>query len=252
MLQDTKGHGRKQCRLSDYECLSWAAASPGCPPPSSCGKWARRSILSRSILAGGPMARASPFGRATLRAFVELGILDEFLKHGSAAEGGEFFTASGHPIATMPTPRLAGPDVPPAARSCDPRSRTFSQRRPARRDRTCASARRSPEIDRWSGRRPGRVERRREATYDLVVGADGLYSKMRKTFFPDAPAPRYIGQCVWRAVLKRPPEVRARNDVDRRQGQGRDQSGLARRDVYVRDRGSSDERMCRSLRVRAK
>ena len=32
-----------------------------------------------------------------------------------------------------------------------------------------------------------------KATYDLVVGADGLYSKMRKTFFPDAPAPRYTG-----------------------------------------------------------
>ena len=50
-----------------------------------------------------------------------------------------------------------------------------------------------------------------KATYDLVVGADGLYSKMRKTFFPDAPAPRYTGQCVWRAVLQRPPEVQALN-----------------------------------------
>ena len=31
---------------------------------------------------------------------------------------------------------------------------------------------------------------------------------MRKTFFPDAPSPRYTGQCVWRAVLPRPPEVK--------------------------------------------
>ena len=49
------------------------------------------------------------------------------------------------------------------------------------------------------------------ATYDLVVGADGLYSKMRKTVFPEAPAPRYTGQCVWRAVLKRAPEFEALN-----------------------------------------
>ena len=41
------------------------------------------------------------------------------------------------------------------------------------------------------------------------MGADGLNSKLRKLLFPDAPAPRYTGQCVWRAVLSRPPEVQA-------------------------------------------
>ena len=44
-------------------------------------------------------------------------------------------------------------------------------------------------------------------TYDLAVGADGLYSKTREVIFPNAPKPRYVGQCVWRAVLPRPPEV---------------------------------------------
>jgi 2-polyprenyl-6-methoxyphenol hydroxylase-like FAD-dependent oxidoreductase len=44
--------------------------------------------------------------------------------------------------------------------------------------------------------------------YDLVVGADGLYSQVRKTLFPDAPVPRYSGQGVWRAVLPRPAEVK--------------------------------------------
>ena len=43
--------------------------------------------------------------------------------------------------------------------------------------------------------------------YDLVIGADGLYSKTRETLFPGAPKPRYSGQAVWRAVLPRPPEV---------------------------------------------
>ncbi len=44
-------------------------------------------------------------------------------------------------------------------------------------------------------------ERRR---YDLVVGADGLHSKVRALVFPDAPEPRYNGQTVWRAVVPRP------------------------------------------------
>jgi 2-polyprenyl-6-methoxyphenol hydroxylase-like FAD-dependent oxidoreductase len=43
--------------------------------------------------------------------------------------------------------------------------------------------------------------------YDLVIGADGLYSKTRAALFPDAPQPRYSGQGVWRAVLPRAPEV---------------------------------------------
>jgi 2-polyprenyl-6-methoxyphenol hydroxylase-like FAD-dependent oxidoreductase len=43
--------------------------------------------------------------------------------------------------------------------------------------------------------------------YDLVVGADGLYSRLRGWLFPQAPAPRYTGQGVWRAVLPRPADV---------------------------------------------
>jgi 2-polyprenyl-6-methoxyphenol hydroxylase-like FAD-dependent oxidoreductase len=40
-----------------------------------------------------------------------------------------------------------------------------------------------------------------------VIGADGLYSKVREAVFPDAPTPRYSGQGVWRAVLPRPDDV---------------------------------------------
>lgn len=43
--------------------------------------------------------------------------------------------------------------------------------------------------------------------YDLVVGADGLFSKLRTAVFPDAPRPQYSGQASWRAVLPRPPEI---------------------------------------------
>ncbi len=40
--------------------------------------------------------------------------------------------------------------------------------------------------------------------YDFVVASDGLYSKMRTTLFPHAPAPRLIGQGVFRYNLPRP------------------------------------------------
>lgn len=43
-------------------------------------------------------------------------------------------------------------------------------------------------------------------TYDLVIGADGAYSKMRKLVCPDAPSPQYTGQGVWRYNVTRPKE----------------------------------------------
>jgi 2-polyprenyl-6-methoxyphenol hydroxylase-like FAD-dependent oxidoreductase len=48
-----------------------------------------------------------------------------------------------------------------------------------------------------------------EETYDLVVGADGIYSQTRTTIFPDAPAPQFTGQGVWRYNLPRPADLDA-------------------------------------------
>jgi 2-polyprenyl-6-methoxyphenol hydroxylase-like FAD-dependent oxidoreductase len=43
--------------------------------------------------------------------------------------------------------------------------------------------------------------------YDLVVGADGLYSATRQRIFPDAPVPQFSGQGAWRAVVPRPANI---------------------------------------------
>jgi 2-polyprenyl-6-methoxyphenol hydroxylase-like FAD-dependent oxidoreductase len=45
--------------------------------------------------------------------------------------------------------------------------------------------------------------------FDLIIGADGLYSQMRETIFPDAPKPQFAGQSVWRYNFKRPDDVTA-------------------------------------------
>lgn len=146
-------------------------------------------------------------GGATLRAFRTLGILDEFLKHGNASDGVDIHLPNGHKITTLPTPRVAGPDVPGGGAVMRPvLARILA-------DATRASGTRvnlgctftsieqdaeGVEVVFTDGRR-GR--------YDLVIGADGLYSKVREAVFPDAPAPRYVGQAVWRAVLPRPAEI---------------------------------------------
>lgn len=47
----------------------------------------------------------------------------------------------------------------------------------------------------------------RKETYALVVGADGVFSKMRSMIFPQAPQPRYTGQYCWRLMAARAPEI---------------------------------------------
>jgi len=44
---------------------------------------------------------------------------------------------------------------------------------------------------------------------DLVVGADGLNSTVRRTVWPDAPSPRYAGYTAWRFVTRGPVDVGA-------------------------------------------
>lgn len=146
-------------------------------------------------------------GGATLRAFRTLGVLEEFLKRGAASDGVDLCTPNGHRIAQLPTPRIAGPDVPGggaimrpvlAAILADATRASGAHVRLGLTFKTIAQDDGGVDVvfnDETTGR------------YDLVIGADGLYSRMRETVFPDAPKPKYTGQGVWRAVMPRPQGV---------------------------------------------
>jgi 2-polyprenyl-6-methoxyphenol hydroxylase-like FAD-dependent oxidoreductase len=43
--------------------------------------------------------------------------------------------------------------------------------------------------------------------YDLVIGADGIYSRVRSLAFWNAPEPQHTGQGCWRVAVPRAPEV---------------------------------------------
>jgi 2-polyprenyl-6-methoxyphenol hydroxylase-like FAD-dependent oxidoreductase len=40
--------------------------------------------------------------------------------------------------------------------------------------------------------------------YDLVIGADGVHSAIRRMLLPDAPEPAYAGQVIWRLDVRKP------------------------------------------------
>ena len=45
------------------------------------------------------------------------------------------------------------------------------------------------------------------STYDLLVGADGIHSRVRDILIPDAAKPVFTGQGCWRAVVPRPAAI---------------------------------------------
>lgn len=146
-------------------------------------------------------------GGATFRAFRQLGVIDQFLEHGAASDGVDLFLSDGTPIGQLPTPRIAGPDVPGGGAILRPVLA-----------RILADATRASGTNVMLGKTFTDVRQNaddvtvtftdgQQRTYDLLIGADGLYSQVRSALFPDAPKPRYTGQCVWRAVLPRPAEL---------------------------------------------
>lgn len=146
-------------------------------------------------------------GGATIRAFKTLGIAQQFLEHGSGSDGISLCAPPGMEVAQLPTPRLAGPDLPGGGAIMRPVLAKI-----------LADATRAAQVNVRLGCTFSAIQQDaggvdvtftdgQRQRYDLVVGADGLYSKLREAIFPNAPKPRYTGQCVWRMVLPRPPEL---------------------------------------------
>lgn len=146
-------------------------------------------------------------GGATLRAFRQLGVLDAFLAQGHAADGVNLHLPHGPQVATLPTPRIAGPDVPGGGAIMRPvlarilAEATRASGTQVRLGCTFTAIQEDAEGVQVSFT-DGSTQR-----YDLVIGADGLYSKVRETLFDGAPRPRYSGQAVWRAVLPKPDDI---------------------------------------------
>ena len=146
-------------------------------------------------------------GGATLRAFKQLGILDAFLREGNGSDGLTANLPDGTLLAQIPTPRIAGPDVPGGGAIM----RTTLHNILAEATRASGANVRLGQTFTAIHQDAGGVEvtftNGQRDHYDVVIGADGLYSKTREALFPNAPKPQYKGQAVWRAVLPRAPEV---------------------------------------------
>lgn len=141
-----------------------------------------------------------------VRAMSQLGILDDYLAAGFGFDEVEVFIPTGERVAKITSPRLV--EGLPANVGI---KRTALHKVLGERAKASGA-------DVWLGITADRLDDDGEGVtaalsdgtthrFDLVIGADGLYSRTREQIFPDAPKPEFTGQSVWRYNFKRPDDV---------------------------------------------
>jgi len=141
-----------------------------------------------------------------LLALRKVGVLDEVLAQGVPFENVRMRNADGSLIVELTTPRTGGPDLPA----------TFGSLRSSLQAILCRAAyasgarvRLGTTVDSLTAQAQGVHVTLSDGTssrYDLVVGADGIYSSIRRMIgIGTVAAP--VGMGIWRVVAKRPPEM---------------------------------------------
>ena len=147
-------------------------------------------------------------GGATLRAFQTLGVLDDFLEQGSVQEALEVLAPTGQLLQTIPNPPVAGANVPGGGAIMRPVLARILSKKVVEAGAKVRLGYTYSAIEQDDGGVTVHFEDGSSDRFDLVIGADGVYSKTREWLLPNAPKPEYSGQGVWRAVLPRPPEAK--------------------------------------------
>lgn len=145
---------------------------------------------------------------SALRAIGRLGVLDPILAAGFGYDGTRVIDPEGRTISeTTEGPRLAGPQYPSSAGVPRP---AFGAALRARATELGANGRAGVSVSEIVSS-PDAAEVRftdgAEGRYDLVVGADGIYSSVRRMVFDASLRPAFTGQGVWRFTTDRPREV---------------------------------------------
>jgi 2-polyprenyl-6-methoxyphenol hydroxylase-like FAD-dependent oxidoreductase len=143
-----------------------------------------------------------------IRAMAQLGLVDDYLAAGVPFDKVAVHLPDGTEVARVPIPRLV--ERYPASMGIG---------RPALHkilgDRTIASGAEvrlgvtADEIGDRGDEVRVRFSDGREETFDIVIGADGVYSQTRDDIMPDAPVPEFTGQAVWRYNFPRPADLDA-------------------------------------------
>lgn len=146
-------------------------------------------------------------GGAPLRALARVGLAERCVDAGFGSTTLTIGNARGEVVSVLERPRLNGPEFPAAVGILRPVLH-----------RLLADEARARGVQVRLGVTLTRLVERRQTVavelsdgsrseYDLVVAADGIHSAVRAMVMTDAPEPWFTGQAVWRAMLRRPPDL---------------------------------------------
>jgi naringenin degradation protein FdeE len=143
----------------------------------------------------------------TLRALrmVDEQALEDCVQEGAGHPALTFCTVDGEVVRRVPMPQSAGPEYPGGFGIMRPVFWGVLAEAAQRAGTTIRLATSVTAIDQDEDGVSVSFTDGSHERFDLVVGADGLHSKVRELVFPDAPMPFFTGQTVWRAVVPRPP-----------------------------------------------
>ncbi|MCK9801135.1 2-polyprenyl-6-methoxyphenol hydroxylase [Pseudomonas chlororaphis] len=142
-----------------------------------------------------------------VREMAKLGVLDGYLDAAYAFEDVAIYDLQGTQLARIPGQRLAGPEYPA---NVGISRLALHQVLSETAIELGTQVRLGLSVDNLDQDVDGVDVLFTDATrarYDLVVGADGLYSKVRSLLFGDAYQPRFTGQAVWRYNFPRHPGI---------------------------------------------
>jgi 2-polyprenyl-6-methoxyphenol hydroxylase-like FAD-dependent oxidoreductase len=143
-----------------------------------------------------------------LRAMRTLGILEECMPEGYGVTEMKIFTAAGDFLEAVPLQGLLGPGAPSIGGMMRPTLHRVLSQTALRAGASVRTGLSVASLDQRDGAvEVGFTDGTRDS-YELVVGADGWRSTVRRLLLgPEAPEPRFLGAAVWRALVHRPPEV---------------------------------------------
>lgn len=140
----------------------------------------------------------------TLRAYRHLGLLDAIKAQGAITNGSRIFRYDGTLLQDLDEPALEE-GLPATGGILRPVLHRIMQRRV---QELGATARLGITVDALTDTGDGvdvTFSDAQSARYDLVVGADGIFSRVRKLAFPHMLPTTFTGQGCWRITSRRPP-----------------------------------------------
>jgi 2-polyprenyl-6-methoxyphenol hydroxylase-like FAD-dependent oxidoreductase len=147
----------------------------------------------------------------TLRAFQALGVLDRVMNEAHTADGVQVCSVDGAPLTVIPTPAPAGSNVPGSGGIMRPTlHKILADDVLALR----ANVRLGLTVDAIAhdgDRTQVAFSDGTTGDYDVVIGADGLFSRVRTLVFPTAQSPQFTGQACWRLMTTRHPAIDRRH-----------------------------------------